>query len=35
LKGSELQKAAEKAGFEPSFVALVPFPQVVDSWRAT
>ena len=30
LKGSELQKAAEKAGFEPSFVALVPFPQVVD-----
>src|SRR5262245_54630910 len=30
LKGSELQKAAEKAGFEPSFVALAPFPQVVD-----
>jgi Protein of unknown function (DUF3300) len=30
LKGSELQKAAEKAGFEPSFVALVPFPQVID-----
>ena len=30
LKGSELQKAAEQAGFEPSFVALVPFPQVVD-----
>ena len=30
LKGSELQQAAEKAGFEPSFVALAPFPQVVD-----
>jgi hypothetical protein len=30
LKGSELQKAAEQAGFEPSFVALAPFPQVVD-----
>src|SRR5688572_8111193 len=30
LKASELQKAAEKAGFEPSFVALAPFPQVVD-----
>jgi hypothetical protein len=30
LKGSELQKAAEEAGFEPSFVALAPFPQVVD-----
>ncbi len=30
LKGSELQKAAGKAGFEPSFVALAPFPQVVD-----
>ena len=30
VKGSELQQAAEKAGFEPSFVALVPFPQVVD-----
>jgi uncharacterized membrane protein YgcG len=30
LKGSELQKAAEQAGFEPSFVALVPFPQVID-----
>jgi hypothetical protein len=30
LKGSELQAAAEKAGFEPSFVALAPFPQVVD-----
>jgi uncharacterized protein DUF3300 len=30
LKGSELQRAAEAAGFEPSFVALVPFPQVVD-----
>jgi hypothetical protein len=30
LKGSELQQAAQKAGFEPSFVALAPFPQVVE-----
>jgi hypothetical protein len=30
LKGSALQEAASKAGFEPSFVALAPFPQVVD-----
>jgi len=30
LKGSALQQAAEKAGFEPSFVALAPFPQVVE-----
>ena len=30
LKGSALQQAAEQAGFEPSFVALAPFPQVVD-----
>ena len=30
LKGSELQQAAEQAGFEPSFVALAPFPQVVQ-----
>src|SRR5262245_1482297 len=30
LKGSELQKAADAAGFEPSFVALAPFPQVVQ-----
>jgi hypothetical protein len=30
LKGSALQEAAKKAGFEPSFVALAPFPQVVD-----
>jgi hypothetical protein len=29
LKGSELQDAAVKSGFEPSFVALVLFPQVV------
>ena len=29
-KGSELQKAAEQAGFEPSFVALIPFPQVIE-----
>ena len=31
LKGSELQKAAETAGFEPSFVALVLFPQVIET----
>jgi hypothetical protein len=30
LKGTELQQAAQNAGFEPSFVALAPFPQVVD-----
>jgi Protein of unknown function (DUF3300) len=30
-KGTELQDAATKAGFEPSFVALVLFPQVVES----
>ncbi len=30
VKGSALQEAAQKAGFEPSFVALAPFPQVVD-----
>lgn len=30
LKGSELQEAAQKTGFEPSFVALAPFPQVVS-----
>ena len=30
LKGSALQEAANKAGFEPSFVALAPFPQVVE-----
>jgi hypothetical protein len=29
-KGSELQSAAAQAGFEPSFVALAPFPQVVE-----
>ena len=29
LKGTELQDAATKAGFEPSFVALVLFPEVV------
>jgi hypothetical protein len=29
-KGSELQQAAQDAGFEPSFIALAPFPQVVD-----
>ena len=29
LKGTELQAAAEKSGFGPSFVALVLFPQVV------
>jgi hypothetical protein len=31
LKGSELQDAAVKSGFEPSFVALVLFPQVVNT----
>jgi hypothetical protein len=31
LKGTELQDAASKAGFEPSFVALVIFPQVVEA----
>jgi hypothetical protein len=30
LKGTDLQEAATKAGFEPSFAALVLFPQVVD-----
>ena len=30
-KGTELQDAATKAGFEPSFVALALFPDVVDS----
>ena len=31
LKGTELQDAATKSGFEPSFVALVLFPQVVGT----
>jgi len=31
LKGTELQDAATKANFGPSFVALVLFPQVIDS----
>ena len=30
LKGSELQGAAEKAGFDAAYVALAPFPQVVQ-----
>jgi hypothetical protein len=30
LKGSQLQEAATKSGFEPSYAALVLFPQVVD-----
>ena len=30
LKGTALQDAAEKAGFEPSFVVLALFPQVVN-----
>jgi Protein of unknown function (DUF3300) len=34
LTGSALQDAAVKSGFEPSFVALVLFPQVVDSMIA-
>jgi Protein of unknown function (DUF3300) len=33
LKGSELQDAAQKAGFEPGFVALTVFPDVVH-WMA-
>jgi len=31
LKGTELQDAATKSGFEPSLVALVLFPQVVNA----
>ena len=31
VKGTELQDAATKSGFEPSFVALVLFPQVVNA----
>jgi hypothetical protein len=31
LKGSELQDAATKAGFDPSYVALVVFPDVVNA----
>ena len=31
LKGTELQDAATKSGFEPSFVALVIFPEVVEA----
>jgi Protein of unknown function (DUF3300) len=34
LKGSQLQDAAVKAGFDPSFVALVLFPQVVSKMAA-
>jgi hypothetical protein len=30
LKGSQLQDALSKSGFEPSYVALALFPQVVD-----
>ena len=30
LKGSELQAAAEQAGFDACYIALVPFPQVVQ-----
>jgi hypothetical protein len=30
-KGTDLQDAATKSGFEPSFVALVLFPQVVET----
>jgi hypothetical protein len=30
LKGSQLQEAATKSGFEPHFAALVLFPQVID-----
>src|SRR3954447_13793081 len=31
MKGTQLQDAAVKAGFEPSFVALAVFPQVVGT----
>jgi hypothetical protein len=34
LKGTDLQEAAQTAGFEASLVALVPFPQVVDLMAA-
>ena len=35
LKGTQLQDAAVKAGFDASFVALVLFPQVVArTWRS-
>jgi Protein of unknown function (DUF3300) len=30
LKGSELQDAAQKAGFDAPYVALAPFPQVIQ-----
>ena len=30
LKGSDLQEAAEKAGYGPSYIALAAFPQVVQ-----
>ncbi len=30
LKGTELQDAAQKAGFDAAFVALAPFSQVID-----
>jgi len=30
IKGSELQEAAQAEGFDPSFVALVPFRQIVS-----
>jgi hypothetical protein len=34
LKGSELQDAASAAGFEPSFVALAVFPDIVSTMAA-
>jgi len=34
LKGSALQEAAMKAGFDASFVSIIVFPQVVDMMRA-
>jgi Protein of unknown function (DUF3300) len=34
LKGTDLQDAAAKSGFEPSFVALVLFPDVIDAMLA-
>ena len=34
LKGSELQEAASKSGFEPSFVAMAVFPDVLNAMAA-
>ena len=34
LKGTELQEAASKSGFEPSFVAMAVFPDVLNAMAA-